>query len=121
MKVEVLSPENSFSLDNITLVSFTTDSGEIGIMPGHESMACLIIPGILKIKQNNQTFEYFVTSGFANISEQSAVLIIEEFFETSQINPELLKIKELEFNQLSAKHPEYEEKELVIQSLKSLI
>lgn len=121
MIVEFLTPEKVSTFKNASYISLVTKFGELGVMDGHEKTILMLKAGIVKITENNVTSEYFITSGFAEINSDKSVLLIEEAIEKNLLSNDYLERKKLEFKGISDKHPEYENKLDVINSLNELL
>jgi len=121
VKVEILTPEKVMSFEDTAVVSFKTKEGEMGVMAGHENMITLLYPGIVSVQQDKQVNQYFITSGFAKISDSIATLVVEEIFDKTNISREMLDEKKKDLENTHEHHPEYKEKMLVVEALTEMV
>jgi F-type H+-transporting ATPase subunit delta len=60
---------------NRTQVNLPTSAGDMGVLAGHVPMIQQLRPGVVEIIDNNGTKQFFISGGFATVSEGSSVAI----------------------------------------------
>lgn len=93
--VEVVSPEEILYAEEADMVVARTIEGEVGILPLHTPMVCLLTLGEVRIKHGDQVDYFVVDSGFLEVKEDKVVIVSPSAVPASRINPESeMKAKE---------------------------
>ena len=75
-KVEIISPEKIIFSGEALMVTLPSYEGDMGILKNHISIITFLRPGIIKIKQNNETFkEFFVQDGTIEYFNNNLVIL----------------------------------------------
>ena len=75
-KLEIISPERIFFSDDVKMVTLPSYEGDMSILKNHISIITFLRPGIIKIKQNNETFkEFFVQDGTIEYFNNNLVIL----------------------------------------------
>jgi len=77
MQVDLVSPEKKLASMEADVVGLPGSDGDFAAMPGHVPVATSLRPGVLTIESGNQTTEYLVAGGFAEITPDSVSILAE--------------------------------------------
>ncbi|MBS4054173.1 MAG: F0F1 ATP synthase subunit epsilon [Thermaerobacter sp.] len=83
MWVEVVTPERKVVGRECTMVSVRALDGEIGILPGHIPLVTVIVPGVLRIKDEQGEQRIALSAGFLEVGADHKVIILAETAELS--------------------------------------
>lgn len=68
LSVEIVTPENRvYHNPQVTSVLLPTTTGEIGILPGHQPLLTMLVPGELQVIVDGKTELLAVDKGFAQV------------------------------------------------------
>ncbi len=76
-KFEVVTPSRVFYSDEVELIVFETEKGQMGVMAGHIPMLIANTMGTLKIKTGKETKYAFISEGFIEISSKKVTAIVD--------------------------------------------
>lgn len=76
-KFEVVTPEKVFFSDEIEMVVFNREDGEMGVMAGHMPMVVAVDVGILKILKDGVYKFAAISEGFVEITEKGVTAIVD--------------------------------------------
>ncbi len=76
-KFEVVTPSRIFYSDDVELIVFETDRGQVGVMADHVPMLIANQMGTLKIKTAKETKYAFITEGFIEISSDKVDAVVD--------------------------------------------
>lgn len=76
-KFEVVTPEKVFFSDEIEMVVFNREDGEMGVMAGHMPMVVAVDVGILKIFKDGVYKFAAISEGFVEITEKGVTAIVD--------------------------------------------
>ena len=65
--LKILTPERLFYEGEASLVEFTTEEGDVGVLPGHEAVTYLLSPGVLRIHEEGGDRKAARHAGFAEV------------------------------------------------------
>ena len=75
-QVEIISPEKIIFSGEAFMVTLPSYEGDMSILKNHISIITFLRPGIIKIKQNNETFkEFFVQDGTIEYFNNNLVIL----------------------------------------------
>lgn len=77
LKLRIITPDRVFYEGEASQVEFNTTEGEIGVLKGHIPLTVVISPGILKITEAEGVKKAALHSGFAEILQDSVVIMAE--------------------------------------------
>jgi len=77
MQVDLVSPEKKLASMEAEIVGLPGSDGDFAAMPGHVPTATSLRPGVVTIKSGNDTTEYLVAGGFAEITADSVSILAE--------------------------------------------
>ena len=78
ISVEIRTPEALILKGNYEFAALPGFEGELGILPGHATLAAQLKPGAIRLKQNNKTETYFITNGFAEVQPTKISILAEK-------------------------------------------
>ena len=67
IKVNIVTPDGPVSETEANMVIAATETGEIGILPGHIAMVAPLKIGALRLKKDNSTEAIAVHGGFIEV------------------------------------------------------
>jgi F-type H+-transporting ATPase subunit epsilon len=78
--LEIVTPESKICSKPVYMVNMPGAYGEFGVMHGHVALLAGIKPGLVTIYDSDMKIleHIFVASGFAEINEESAILLVEK-------------------------------------------
>ena len=86
IEINIITPTTTFEYTNVDYLRAPSTEGLFGVLPGHISSIIALDIGEVKITTNNKS-RYFATSGgFADISNNKVVLVLETAEESSKID-----------------------------------
>jgi len=68
MKLSLLTPKGSQTIDDIKEVILPTTTGEIAVLPNHENLVTELAPGTIEVKVNGKSEQFASFDGFAKIT-----------------------------------------------------
>ncbi|KAG9438490.1 hypothetical protein H6P81_021571 [Aristolochia fimbriata] len=81
-------PEQAFYLVEVTEIILSTNSGQIGVLPNHASIATAVDIGILRIRLNDQRVTMALMGGFARIGNNEITILVNDGERGSDIDPQ---------------------------------
>lgn len=91
MKYELVSPERMLASGDTTQVTLPGQNGELTAMDNHAAFLTTLRPGFVTIGDGED--RYFVTGGFAEISDNVVSILAEEAVEASAVTANYLSEK----------------------------
>ena len=87
LKFKIVTPERTVYSEEVNQVTLPTEEGEITILPNHESLIGIIVPGEIIIKKNSSGELHFlaVSTGFVEIDNNE----VKVFADTAERAEEL--------------------------------
>ena len=76
-KLKVICPDRMFYEGEASMVELRTSEGEVGIYKNHIPMTMIVDPGILRIKEEQETKEAAVHAGFIQILPEEITILAE--------------------------------------------
>ena len=77
IQVELVSPEKRLASMEANEVGLPGGDGDFTAMPGHVPMATTLRPGMVTIKSGNESTEYLIAGGFAEVTGESVSILAE--------------------------------------------
>ena len=100
IEVNIITPTATFEYTNVDYLRAPSTEGLFGVLPHHISSIIALDIGEIKITNNNKPLYFATSGGFADISNDKIILILETVEESSEID---LKRAEKSLNK-SQKH-----------------
>ena len=76
-RLQVISPDRIFYDGDVEMVELTTSEGEMGVLKGHIPLTAILVPGILKIKEDGQVKKAALHDGFVEIFQDHMTILAE--------------------------------------------
>lgn len=87
MVLEIISPERLLLSREVDMVVVPGTEGDIGVLPGHSMLITSLRGGLVTLYDANQiTDEFFVTGGFAEVTESRCSVLADEIIRRADIN-----------------------------------
>lgn len=75
--LEIVTPEKLMLSEEVEIVMAPGSSGEFGVLEGHIAFLSGIEPGELRYTSGGKTERFFVSSGFAEISNNKVSVLVD--------------------------------------------
>ena len=86
--LEIISPERLLLDRDVDMVVIPGTEGDLGILPGHAKLITGLRGGLVDLYENGaRTERYFVTGGFAEITEDRCSVLADSITKQSDLNP----------------------------------
>ena len=86
LKYEIVSPEEKIASGEAESILVPGYEGDFTVLSNHAAYLSTLRPGILKISSATENSEYFVSSGFAEVSTEGLVVLAESALEKSSMS-----------------------------------
>ena len=90
-KIEIVNPEKSFLVEDITEVVVPAFEGEMGILKDHISIISFLKPGIIKILSKSGDESYFIEDGIVEFKNNNLSILTSSILNLSDIDKSQLK------------------------------
>ena len=74
-RLRIITPARQIFDKEVDMVAIRTPYGELGILPGHAPMVCLLVDSMVDIRDGSNFIKASVMSGFAEISQDLIVIV----------------------------------------------
>ncbi len=92
IRLEIISPERTLLNLDVTQVILPGAAGKFGVLYGHENYIATIKPGVIEIYQDEAVTErYIVSSGIAEITAKTCIILVDEAVKVGEIDFELFE------------------------------
>ncbi len=86
--LEIISPERLLLARDVEMVVIPGTEGDLGILPGHAKLITGLRGGLVDLYENGaRTERYFVTGGFAEVTEDRCSVLADSITKQSDLNP----------------------------------
>nr|YP_008814949.1 ATP synthase CF1 epsilon subunit [Brassaiopsis hainla]AGG39049.1 ATP synthase CF1 epsilon subunit [Brassaiopsis hainla] len=82
----VLTPNRTVWDSKVNEIIFSTNNGQIGVLPDHASIATAVDIGILRIRLNGQWLTMALMGGFARIDNNEITVLVNDAEKSSDID-----------------------------------
>lgn len=91
--VEIVTPEELSFADKVHMITMPGTSGDFGVLFGHVPLISSINPGLVIIHDQDMKIveKFFVSYGFAEVTNTSVNLLVEKSVRISDLDPEAFK------------------------------
>ena len=123
IKYELVCPESKVESGEADSVLVPGYEGDFTVLVKHAAYLSTLRPGMLKIFSSGNEIEYFVDSGFAEVSDQGLVVLAEKAIKRSDLDKGTINIMISELEEKMEKN-EGNDKDKILKQLsdfKSLI
>ncbi len=76
-RLQVISPDRIFYDGDVEMVELTTSEGEMGVLKGHIPLTAILVPGILRIKEDGQVRKAALHDGFVEVFQDHMTILAE--------------------------------------------
>ncbi len=76
-KLKVICPDRMFYEGEASMVELRTSEGEVGIYKNHIPMTMIVAPGVLRIKEEQETKEAAIHAGFIQVLPEEIMILAE--------------------------------------------
>lgn len=77
--LKIVSPSKvEYEGDNVTYLKVRTENGDLGILPNHSNLMCLLGDGMMILRTLDKEDSYFVSGGFLEVSNNFVTLLAED-------------------------------------------
>ena len=90
MQFDLVSPERKLASMEATSVQIPGAEGDLTAMPNHAAFLTTLRPGLVSVHNGSESTEYFVTGGFAEVTEAGASVLAEQAMERSAVTSEVI-------------------------------
>ena len=90
MQFDLVSPERKLASMEATSVQIPGAEGDLTAMPNHGAFLTTLRPGFVSVQNGSENTEYFVTGGFAEITETGASVLAEQAMERDAVTSDVL-------------------------------
>nr|YP_010343399.1 ATP synthase CF1 epsilon subunit [Pimpinella diversifolia var. diversifolia]YP_010630885.1 AtpE [Pimpinella candolleana]YP_010630969.1 AtpE [Pimpinella diversifolia]QWQ52200.1 ATP synthase CF1 epsilon subunit [Pimpinella diversifolia]UNZ86522.1 ATP synthase CF1 epsilon subunit [Pimpinella diversifolia var. diversifolia]WBN97953.1 AtpE [Pimpinella candolleana]WBN98037.1 AtpE [Pimpinella diversifolia] len=108
----VLTPNRTVWNSKVNEIILSTNSGQIGVLPNHVSVATAVDIGILKIRLDGQWLTMALMGGFARIGNNEITVLVNDAEKGSDIDSQearqTLEIAEANFRKAEGKRQKIE-------------
>ena len=123
IKYELVCPESKVESGEADSVLVPGYEGDFTVLVNHAAYLSTLRPGMLKIFSSGNEIEYFVDSGFSEVSDQGLVVLAEKAIKKSDLDKGTINIMISELEEKMEKN-EGNDKDKILKQLsdfKSLI
>jgi F-type H+-transporting ATPase subunit epsilon len=86
--LEIISPEKLLLAKPVDMVVIPGTEGDLGILPGHSKLITGLRGGLVDIYEAGKiTDRFFVSGGFAEITEDHCAVLADDITKQSDLNP----------------------------------
>lgn len=75
MHVDIVSEERSLYSGDAELLVASADQGDVGIMPGHSQMICLLRPGLVHVHNGDEDEVIYVSGGVLEVQPHTVTVL----------------------------------------------
>lgn len=85
---ELVSPEEKLISEPARMVVVPGEEGDFGVLVNHSATVSGIRPGVLEVysNDNEEPRRIFIAAGFADVTPESCVVLVEEAVNVSDLN-----------------------------------
>ena len=76
-KLKIISPDRIFYEGEASMIELKTSEGEVGIYKNHIPMTMILVPGILRITEQDGVKEAALHSGFIEVLPEEVTILAE--------------------------------------------
>ena len=76
-RLQVISPDRIFYDGDVEMVELRTSEGEMGVLKGHIPLTAILVPGVLKIKEDGEQKIAALHDGFVEIFQDHMTILAE--------------------------------------------
>lgn len=84
--LEIITPERIAFSDQVEMVTASTASGVIGILPHHVPLFTRLVEGEVKIDKKEEDMYLAIGGGFLEVTPTKTILLVTEAYQAHEIN-----------------------------------
>lgn len=88
MQFDLVSPERSLASLQVKAVQIPGADGDMTVMPEHAPVITTLRPGVLRVEAPDDSMEYVITGGFAEINGAAVSVLAEKVVPVAEITRE---------------------------------
>ncbi len=97
LALEIISPERLLLARDVDMVVVPGTEGDLGVLPGHSKLVTSLRGGLVDIYEGGKiTDRFFVTGGFAEVTESRCSVLADEIIRQADIDPAVAQAKLVE-------------------------
>lgn len=94
LALEIISPERLLLARDVDMVVVPGTEGDLGVLPGHSKLVTSLRGGLVDIYEGGKiTDRFFLTGGFAEITESRCSVLADEIIRQADIDPAAAQVK----------------------------
>ncbi len=94
LALEIVNPERLLLARDVDMVVIPGTEGDLGILPGHSKLVTSLRGGLVDIYEGSKiTDRFFVTGGFAEVTESRCSVLADEIIRQADIDPAAAQAK----------------------------
>ncbi len=93
--LEIITPERVAYKGNAEYITVPAYEGELGVLPGHIDCLALLLPGQVKIRENENLRLFAVSGGFAEIHNKKVIILCETAESAEEIDVERANLSKM--------------------------
>ncbi len=87
IKFEIVTPEKVVFKEEINQVTVPTTSGEVSILPNHIPLVSVLNPGVIEVKQKDNSLEIMsVSGGFIEVTKNKVTILADSAERAEEID-----------------------------------
>ncbi len=86
LHLDVVTPEKVMVSEEVDIVVAPGAEGEFGVLPGHVHFLSSLVPGELRYGMGSERVSLFVTTGFAEVSNDRVSVLVDAAEKSSEID-----------------------------------
>ena len=99
IELDIVTPEGSTFKGEVESLVLPAHEGELGVLPGHMPLMCLLKPGELRYHVGGKTHSLALTGGFAQVGPAKVTVLAETAELAQQIDVARAKAKAAEMQE----------------------
>ncbi len=84
--LQLITPDETLFDGEASEVILPTSTGEIGVLPGHENLVTILVPGEIRVKTVNEEFSLASLGGFAEIGPKNVKILSDSAVRSEKID-----------------------------------
>lgn len=88
LKLEIITPEKVAFSETVEGVVLPTESGEVGVLPGHIPLLTVVTPGKIQVSHEGNLDDIAVDKGFARVLGDTVSVLTEAAIDIEEIDIE---------------------------------
>lgn len=77
LEVDVVAPDRVLWSGTASAVSVPASEGEMGLLPGHESVLALLRPGTVRVRSGGAEQRFQITAGWVSFDANAVTVVVD--------------------------------------------